>query len=121
MKVVVFEAEPREASAFDTLKPANEVGLVAEPRRIANADTFSGAELISTFIYSELGRAVLEQLPSLKLIATRSTGYDQIEGAYCAEHGITVCNVPSYGEDTVAEHVFALLLERGARSLRCNG
>ena len=37
MKVVVFEAEPREASAFDSLKPANEVQLVAEPLRAANA------------------------------------------------------------------------------------
>ncbi len=68
------------------------------------------AEIVSTFIYSKLDRQVLEKLPSLRLIATRSTGFDHIDMEYCAERGIAVANVPSYGENTVAEHVFALLL-----------
>ena len=110
MRVVVFEAEPHEAAAFDSLKPSHEVELVAGPLRKAGAKGFAHAEAVSTFIYSELGAGVLEQLPSLRLIATRSTGYDHVDRAYCAAHGITVCNVPSYGEDTVAEHVFGLLL-----------
>lgn len=46
----------------------------------------------------------------MKLIATRSTGVDHIDLESCAEQGIQVANVPSYGENTVAEHVFALLL-----------
>jgi D-lactate dehydrogenase len=53
---------------------------------------------------------VLAQLPNLKMITTRSTGFDHIDLDYCSEHGITVCNVPTYGDNTVAEHVFALLL-----------
>ncbi len=110
MKVVVFESEPREASAFDSLKPASDVSLVTGPLVAANAADFADAEVVSTFIYSQLGRDVLEKLPSLKLVATRSTGFDHIDTAYCAEHGIYVCNVPTYGENTVAEHVFALLL-----------
>jgi D-lactate dehydrogenase len=110
MKIVIFEAESRERAAFDSLTSAAELRLVAEPLAVANVHSFSDAELISTFIYSELSRGILEQLPSLKLISTRSTGYDHIDMAYCAERGITVCNVPSYGENTVAEHVFALLL-----------
>lgn len=110
VKLVVFEAEPREAGAFDALKLINEVELVPEPLNAGNAARFADAEIVSTFIYSTLDREVLEQLPALKLIATRSTGHDHINGAWCAEHGITICNVPHYGESTVAEHVFALLL-----------
>jgi D-lactate dehydrogenase len=53
---------------------------------------------------------VLEQFDDLKLIATRSTGFDHIAVDYCREQGITICNVPSYGDNTVAEHVFGLLL-----------
>ena len=53
---------------------------------------------------------MLAQLPRLRLIATRSTGYDHIDMAWCKEHGVKVANVPTYGENTVAEHVFALLL-----------
>ena len=67
-------------------------------------------EIISTFIYSELDRRTLERLPGLKMIATRSTGFEHIDVAYCSERGVTVSNVPSYGEKSVAEHVFALLL-----------
>jgi D-lactate dehydrogenase len=53
---------------------------------------------------------VLQLLPRLKLVATRSTGFDHINLDYCRAHGITVCNVPGYGDHTVAEHAFALLL-----------
>lgn len=110
MKIVVFEIEPHEGPAFKKLEAKNEIILVEEPLRAADAARFSDAEIVSTFIYSELGRKTLERLPALKLIATRSTGFDHIDAAYCVERGITVSNVPSYGENTVAEHVFALLL-----------
>lgn len=43
-------------------------------------------------------------------IATRSTGFDHIDLQHCEANNITVCNVPVYGDNTVAEHVFALLL-----------
>ena len=110
MKIVIFETEPREAATFDALKQGHELVLTAEPLRPDNAARYADADVVSTFIYSKLGRDVLEKLPALKLIATRSTGYDHIDIAYCAAHDITVSNVPTYGENTVAEHVFALLL-----------
>ena len=110
MKIVVFEVEPHEAPEFKALESKNEIVLVAEPLCAANAPTFSDVEIISTFIYSELDRRTLERLPGLKMIATRSTGFEHIDVAYCSERGVTVSNVPSYGEKSVAEHVFALLL-----------
>ena len=69
-----------------------------------------GAEIISTFITTQFPRAVIEQLPTLKLIASRSVGYDHIDIEACKERGITVTNVPDYGSHVIAEHVFALLL-----------
>ncbi|MDI1286660.1 MAG: hydroxyacid dehydrogenase [Reyranella sp.] len=110
MKIVVFEAEGREAAVFSRIRLPNEVKLVTDPLRNDNASLHANAEVISTFIYSKLGRDELVQLPRLKMIATRSTGYDHIDVAYCRERSITICNVPTYGENTVAEHVFALLL-----------
>lgn len=67
-------------------------------------------EIVSPFIYAKLTAEVLAGLPQLKLIATRSTGFDHIDVAECGRRGITVCNVPFYGENTVAEHTFALIL-----------
>ncbi|HXV23193.1 MAG TPA: hydroxyacid dehydrogenase [Alphaproteobacteria bacterium] len=110
MKIVVFEAEPREAPAFEKLKGGHDLVLVEAPLRDDNASAHADANVVSTFVYSELHKGVLEKLPSLKLIATRSTGYDHIDTSYCDARGITVSNVPTYGANTVAEHVFALLL-----------
>jgi D-lactate dehydrogenase len=73
-------------------------------------DKISDAEVVSPFIYTKLNAARLAKLPKLKLIATRSTGFDHIDIPECAKRGVTVCNVPSYGENTVAEHTFALIL-----------
>lgn len=67
-------------------------------------------EILSCFIRSQIDTAFLEQCPNLKLIATRSTGFDHIDLAWCSSHGIAVTNVPVYGENTVAEHTFGLIL-----------
>ncbi|MFH0770131.1 MAG: NAD(P)-dependent oxidoreductase [Candidatus Peregrinibacteria bacterium] len=70
----------------------------------------STAEIISCFIYSQFTKEMIAKLPKLKLIATRSVGFDHIDLTACKERGITVCNVPDYGSHVIAEHVFALLL-----------
>lgn len=69
-----------------------------------------GGWVISPFVYSDLSASILSNFKNLKFIATRSTGFDHIDLDYCREHNIAVSNVPTYGENTVAEHVFALLL-----------
>ncbi len=68
------------------------------------------AEIISVFIYSKITKKVLKNLPNLKLIVTRSVGYDHIDLKAAKENNIKVCNVPDYGAHAIAEHVFALLL-----------
>lgn len=68
------------------------------------------ATVLSTFINSQLTKENLAKFTNLKLIVTRSTGYDHIDIDYCQEKGITVCNVPAYGVHTVAEHTLSLLL-----------
>jgi D-lactate dehydrogenase len=72
--------------------------------------TCEDAEIISTFITASFPRSVIEKLPKLRLLCTRSVGYDHIDIDACKEKGITVCNVPDYGSHVIAEHVFALLL-----------
>ena len=68
------------------------------------------AKVISAFIQTPFQKETLQQLPHLKLLCTRSVGYDHIDLAACEERGIIVCNVPDYGSHVIAEHVFALLL-----------
>lgn len=58
-----------------------------------------------------LTREVILQLPQLKLISVLATGYNNVDLQTAAEHGITVCNVPSYSSESVAQHTLALILE----------
>lgn len=68
------------------------------------------AEIISVFVSHQCKEAELNRLPNLKLIAARSTGFDYVDVPAARSKGIEVVYVPSYGENTVAEFAFALLL-----------
>jgi D-lactate dehydrogenase len=65
---------------------------------------------IGIFIQSKITHEVLDHLPMVKVIATMSTGFDHIDLNVCKARNITVCNVPSYGDNTVAEYAFSLIL-----------
>jgi glycerate dehydrogenase len=65
---------------------------------------------------TELNAMALEQLPKLRYIGVLATGYDVVDAKAAADRNIVVTNVPAYGTNSVAEHVFALLLELSKRS-----
>lgn len=52
----------------------------------------------------------LAALPRLKFIAVTATGFNIVDIQAARARGVAVSNVPVYGTDTVAEFVFALLL-----------
>lgn len=79
------------------------------PLTLETAD--AEAEVVSVFVgHSHLDGELMDAMPKLKLIATRSTGFDHIDLEAASQRDITVVNVPNYGENTVAEHAFTLLL-----------
>ncbi len=57
-----------------------------------------------------VGKEAIENLPNLKMITMLATGYNVIDVNAAKANGITVCNVPAYGTDSVAQHAFALIL-----------
>ena len=58
-----------------------------------------------------LSAETIGQLPNLKYIGVMATGYNVVDVAAAKERGIVVSNVPIYGTKSVAQHVFALILE----------
>jgi len=105
MKVIYFAKEPWEEDYIKNKLPG--VEIVFQP----DAD----AEVLSVFVNHPVDAAEMARYPALKLIATRSTGFDHIDMAEAKKRGIAVASVPSYGVNTVAEFAFALLLALSRR------
>lgn len=108
MTICFTETEPQSESFFE----ANLTGQLVQ--LVGFCDDLNQVppeiECLSIFIGSKINDEFLNDRPNLKFLATRSTGVDHIDLASCRKHGVTVSYVPSYGENTVAEHTFALLL-----------
>ena len=52
----------------------------------------------------------IARFPKLKVVVRMGVGYDRLDRAACAARGITVCNVPDYGTQEVADHAMSLVL-----------
>ncbi|MEW5798888.1 MAG: D-2-hydroxyacid dehydrogenase [Bacteroidota bacterium] len=58
-----------------------------------------------------LTKETIDALPHIRYIGVLATGYNVVDIAAAKERGIVVTNVPAYGTASVAQTVFALLLE----------
>ncbi len=90
-----FNMEFKEAE----LLPDTEISYIEE-----------NAEIISVFTSSRLTKETLDKFKNLKLILTRSVGYSHIDIDYSKSRNIIVANTPHYGDYTVAEFSFGILL-----------
>jgi len=119
MKIGFFELEQWEkdyiiekvhALSLSNGADLGEVEMIDDILSAEHLSEQTDFEIISVFVNSVIDARVLDHLPKLKLIVTRSTGFDHIDLDLCKSRGVAVANVPSYGEETVAEYTFALLL-----------
>ncbi|MCR4402547.1 MAG: hydroxyacid dehydrogenase [Firmicutes bacterium] len=110
MRVAFFEVEKWEKDRFRARLRDVEPVFFADTVQEVDRGSIEDVEGICVFIYSSLTREVIAALPRLRLIATRSTGFDHIDLEACKKRSVTVTNVPYYGENTVAEHTFGLIL-----------
>lgn len=112
-QIAFFEISPEEKKYLESkLLQNKEMSATFHRSKLTakNIAKAQDADIIASFVYSKITRDMIERLPKLKLITTMSTGFDHIDLEYCKEKNIMVCNVPTYGEKTVAEHTFALIL-----------
>jgi len=108
-RIVMAEMQPGEQTYLAQYLPPDVTWLTCALENCP-VEGYREAEILSVFVHSQVSAAMLEAMPRLRMIATRSTGYDQIDLETCNRRGIPVCNVPRYGENTVAEHTFGLIL-----------
>lgn len=96
----------------EKLKPVKGLAPVFFSKSLNNSilKKISNTNILVVFVWSLVDERTINALPRLKFVSTMSTGFDHIELKVCKEKGIKVSNVPFYGENTVAEHTFALIL-----------
>ncbi|MFA7286444.1 MAG: NAD(P)-dependent oxidoreductase [Patescibacteria group bacterium] len=109
-RIAFFDLEGWEDEEIKQRFSDADLFLSRETLNDAAAPARTDAEVISVFVRSRITAQVLEKFPNLKLIVTRSTGYDHVDAAACRERNVTVAYVPGYGDNTVAEYAFGLLL-----------
>ncbi len=111
MKVAFFEIENWEKDYLQNQLKNLDVCFYADPLSLQNIELVKNCDIVSVFINSQIDKNLVAELGSIKMIATRSTGFDHINLDACQQKNIVVSNVPFYGENTVAEHTFALILD----------
>ncbi len=110
MRIAFFEIEGWEEKIIRDQFPKESVFISKDKVTSLCLPDTRDFEILSVFVDSRIDRAVLECFPNLKLITTRSTGYDHVDIAECKKKGIAVAYVPGYGDNTVAEFAFGLIL-----------
>lgn len=111
IKINFYEVDAGEKKFLNrVLKGKFKLTFFKDPLTAENISSARDAEIVSVFIYSLLDKKNLAALPKLKFISTRSTGFNHIDLKTASAKGIPVSNVPYYGENTVAEHTFGLIL-----------
>jgi len=96
-----------DTSALERVLP----GIVLH-ERTAQADLparIAGCEVVLAN-KSVIDSATIAANPRLKLVALTATGVDNVDVAAARAAGVAVCNLRDYCTDSVAQHVFAMLL-----------
>jgi glycerate dehydrogenase len=111
MNIVILDgytANPGDLS-WDRLKTFGELTVY---ERTPASDTVERAKDADIVLTNKviLGKAEIEQLPRLKYIGVLATGYNVVDMKVAREHGIDVCNIPAYSTNSVAQMVFAHIL-----------
>jgi len=110
LKIAFFEVESWETDYLKSQLKGFDLMFFENKLTSQNLKKISNIDILSPFIYSAIDKKTINSLKSLKYIVTRSTGFDHIDLKTCKHQTILVSNVPAYGENTVAEHTFALIL-----------
>lgn len=110
MKIVVLDAGTLgEDLSLKPLEEAGECFIYASTPPDEVAERLSDCD-VAVLNKIKLNESNLANAKNLKLICVAATGYDNIDVAYCKEHGIAVCNVEGYSSHSVAQLTIAMVL-----------
>ena len=111
MRIVVLDAATVVGNGID-LEFLKEFGEVEEYDLTAPEEVIPRLQGADAVICNKvrITAEVMAACPTLKYVGLFATGFNNIDVAYAADHGVTVCNVPGYSTEAVAQHTFAFIL-----------
>ena len=114
MKVAFFDTKSYDIEVFEPVLKANDIDYVFYDMRLGadNAILTKGCDAVCVFVNDDVKQEVIDMLAgnSVKTIALRCAGFNNVDYKYAEEKGIKVVRVPAYSPYAVAEHAMALLL-----------
>lgn len=112
IKLAIFNVDEKKESMFLNLFKGSEYELRFFRNQLdqKTAKANNDVEGIAMALRPNLTSKLLTDLPHLRVISTMSTGFHHIDVNACKAHNVTVCNVPDYGVNSVAEFVFGLIV-----------
>lgn len=114
MKMLIFDFRESEREFFDRNEFKDfEITFIEEPLNEMSQlseDQLNETDVVSVFISSNLSEEVISKFKNLRIISTRSTGYNHIDLKYCTQHNIAVFNVEQYGQTAVAQYTIGLMI-----------
>ncbi len=114
MKMLMFDFRDSEKDFFEKNEfPDFEITFIHEPLNEMSQLTqeqYDETDVISVFISSNVCEEVIKRFKNLRVIATRSTGYNHIDVKHCSQNNIAVFNVEEYGQTSVAQFTMTLIM-----------
>jgi len=114
MKVAFFSSKSYDRSSFDQLIPDFKHHINYFEAKLDTDTVYlaKGFDAICTFVNDHLDRKVLDILADLnvKNVVLRCAGYNQVDLEAAEKLDFSICRVPAYSPEAVAEHALALLM-----------
>lgn len=112
MKIVILDGATAKGKELD-FDFLNQFGDVTYYDTTSNEDVLSRAKDADILVINKIvmDKDTLAECKNLKLITILATGYNIVDIEAAKALGITVCNVPYYSTNSVAQLTFAFILE----------
>lgn len=94
---------------LEEIEKKAEIIFVEEALKEDNAGNYWDISIACIYLDSVINENVLQKMPTLKFVITRTAGFDHIDILACKRRGVVVSNIPSYAPVTAAEYVFTLI------------
>ena len=114
IKTLFFDYRESEKKFFET-QIHNDFDITFYKNNLSEStelseDEYNNTEVISVFVCSQISANVINKFKNLRIIATRSTGYNHIDLQACADRNIAVLNIDGYGKRSVSQYTIAMMI-----------